>query len=210
MTDTGYTGTLAGDALSEAFAATPSFDAPIPPPEIHQGVITGVLWVDNNNKPGGRFSVGLKSNNSGIEADYAIFPPLPFVENIYASADSYSTEAPVNEETGKVGISESASYARSIHNNQGTATLQVLMNIARAQGHTTTLDKPTTIDEFATVLGDLLSGTEVVFTRSVDQNPNDPAFAGVLRVRRIMEPEVASNPKRMRYYEKNGYKIAWS
>jgi len=202
--------TYAADALSEAFAATPSFDAPIPPPEIHQGVITGVIWVENTNKPGGRFSVGLKSNNSGIEADYAIFPPLPFVDDIYASADSYSTEAPVNEETGKVGISESASYARSIHNNQGTATLQVLMNIARAQGHTTTLDKPTTIDEFATVLGDLLSGTEVVFTRSVDQNPNDPAFAGVLRVRRIMEPEVASNPKRMRYYEKNGYKIAWS
>lgn len=198
------------DTMVRTFAATPSFDAPIPPPEIHQGIITGVLWMENNNRPGGRFVVGLRSNNTGIEAEYTIFPPLPFVNDIYAPAEAYSTEAPFNEDTGREGISESASYARNIKNNQGTATLQVLMSIAYAQGKTTTLAAPDNIVEFTNVLNDLLSGTQVIFTRSVDKTPNDPAFASTLRVRRIMSPEIASNSKRMKYYQNNGYKIAWA
>lgn len=195
---------------SALFANTPSFDAPIPPPEIHQGVITGVLWVENTNKPGGRFAVGLKSNNTGAETDLAIFPPLPFIEDIHAPAESYSSVAPINEETGAEGVSESASYARNIRNNQGTGTVQVLMKIAEAQGHTLNgTPEPQDIAGFADQLNTLLAGTEVVFTRSVDKEPNDPAFASVLRTRRILEPDVASNPKRMRYYRKNGYKVCW-
>ena len=201
--------TQPASGLEDFFASTPSFDVPIPSPEIHQGEITGVIFVPNNSGEGGRFQIGLKSSNTGAEADYSFFPPLPFVEDIYTPKENYSTEKPINEETGKVGLSESEVYAMHIQNSQGTATLQNLTKIAASQGHTINGEKPTTVEELAESLTGLLAGVQVVFTRSVDQNPRDPQYATVLRVRRILDPEVASNPKRMKYYENNKYKIAW-
>lgn len=198
-----------GTGLDGFFASTPSFEVPIPPPEIHQGEITGVLFVPNTNGPGGRIQVGLKSTNTGIETEYSFFPPLPFVENIYAPADSYSPDKPYNDETEKFGMSEAEIAARHVSNTTGTATLQVLTGLAASQGHTTNLPQPTNIEELATVLNDLLAGVSVVFTRSVDQNPRDPQYATVLRVRKVVGPELASNTKKMKYYRNNKYFIAW-
>lgn len=199
----------AGAGVSDFFAQTASFDVPIPPPEIHQGEITGVLFIPNTNGLGGRIQVGLKSLNTGIETEYSFFPPLPFVEDIYATADAYSTDKPFNEETGNFGMSESEIAAKHVANTNGTATLQTLTKLASEQGHSTMLPKPTNIDQLAAVLSDLLAGVQVVFTRSVDKNPRDLQYASVLRTRKIVGPELASNAKKMKYYKNNNYFIAW-
>lgn len=197
------------NGLSDFFAETPTIETPVPAPEIHQGEITGVLWVANPNKPGGRLSIGLRSTNTGVETDLSIFPPLTFVNNIYATKEEYSTEKPVNPETGAVGQSESEVFARHIQNSTGKATLQFLNTLAQSQGHSTTLPKPETIEDLAGVLNELLGGVQVVFTRSVDKNPRDPEFATILRTRKILSPDVATSPKQMKWYQNNGYRIAW-
>lgn len=193
------------------FDAAPSAEVPIPAPEVHQGVITGVNYVENQNSAGGRIVVRLQSTDTGLEMDYSFFPPLPFVNDIYASLDAYSTEKPFYEESGKEGFSELDNYSRIVSNKAGTAVLQSLNEIAVAQGHAPATARPANIQELCEQLNIQLTDVQVTFTRSADKNPRDPRFAGVLKVRSIKGPWETLSKKTQKYYTnpKNGYVLAW-
>lgn len=193
------------------FDAAPSADVPIPPPEVHRGVITGVQFMENQNSEGGRIVVGLQSTDTGIETDYSFFPPLPFVNDIYAPLEAYSTEKPFYEESGREGLSEMDNYSRLISNKAGTAVLQELNAIAVAQGHTPATAQPSDITGLCAQLSTQLADVQVTFTRSADKNPRDPRFAGVLRVRSIKGPWDTLSKKARQYYTnpKNGYVLSF-
>lgn len=206
--ETGTEATVSQGGFMEHAATAPVV---IPNPELHRGRITGVQWIENTNTEGGRLQIGLESLDTGVETEFSIFPPLTFVENMYAPIEAFSTEKPYNEETGKFGFSEFDNYSRLIKNEAGTSVLQELTKIAIAQGRTPAAEKPETLEEWAAQYNALLTDVTCVFTRSADKNPRDVQYASVLRVRRIMSPDIVDNPKRMKYYTnpKQGYIIAW-
>lgn len=193
------------------FDATPSADVPVPSPEVHRGVITGVQFVENQNTEGGRIVIGLQSTDTGIETDYSFFPPLPFVNDIYTPLEAYSTEKPFYEESGREGFSEMDNYSRLISNKAGTAVVQQLIDIAIAQNHAPSQNKAADIFGYCEQLGALLADVQVTFTRSADKNPRDPRFAGVLRVRSIKGPWDTLSKKARQYYTnpKNGYVLSF-
>lgn len=193
------------------FDAAPSAEVPIPPPEVHRGVITGVQFVENQNTEGGRIVIGLQSTDTGIETDYSFFPPITFLNDIYAPLEAYSTEKPFYEESGKEGFSEMDNYSRLISNKAGTAVLQSLNEIAVAQGHAPSTARPANITELCAQLSSQLADVQVTFTRRPDKNPRDPRFAGVLRVGGIKGPWDTLTKKTRAYYTnaKNGYVLAF-
>lgn len=190
---------VTGEGLGDFFASTPSFKVEPPKPDKHRGIVTGVSWIPSVN--GGRFVIGLKSTDTGIETDFSFFPPRPFINNIYAPGDAYSTEHPISEATGNAMPSEADQFGRHIQNSEGRATLQTLVSIAAAQGCSVSSPKPTNITELAAMLNELCTGMNVVFVRSTDKNPRDPQYASMLRVRGIYGPEVADNPKLLKNYQ---------
>ena len=194
------------------FDSAPSVNMPVPPPEIHQGVITGVLWTPNTNSLGGRFVIGLASTDNGIETDYSFFLPLPFVKDIHAPLEAYSSDKPYYEESGNYGLSEVEQYGRLIKNNSNSAVLQTLVNLAIAQGRMPSNEQPTDIEGLAGQLNDLLANVKVVFTRSADKKPRDSQYAGVLRVRKVVGPLDTISARTLKYYQnpKNGYYVAWA
>ena len=199
MTDepevTGTEPVAEGNALEALFPDTPTIDKPVPKPDAHRGRINGVALATFDSGATA-IQIALTSIDEGFDDQHSIFLPAGFVADIKVDPNTL----PVGEADaeGVVRGNQRGQYARTVRNSKGDAELQVLFNIAAKQGRTATT-VPTNIAELTETMNQVLSGVEVVFTRAADKNPANPQYADRLRVRRIADPETASNPK---YYRK--------
>lgn len=208
MTDNYTQGTQVGfaaeafdgaEGLDALFPDTPTVDSPIPPPDVHRGRINGVtLQVFDSGATA--IKVALTSLDRGFDTEFPIFLPTLFANNIKVDPNTLPT-GEVNPLTGELKGDQHTQYARTVRNSKGTATLQVLANIGVKQGRKPT-GTPTDTASLTESLNTLLSGCEVVFTRSCDKNPQDPRYADVLRVRNVLDIGEMNNPKRFKNYKK--------
>ena len=185
---------VAGDnAFDSLFPDTPNVEKDKPKPDAHRGTVTSVE-LKRFDSGATALLVNVRSQDEGFDDNYAIFLPKAYVEDIRVNPQTLSTETPIKED-GKAGLSERQKYARAIRNTDGTGELQVLAALAKKQERTASGPAPTNIDELAEWYNVLLSGMELGFSRSVDKNPENPAFADRLRTRRIWDIAQASDPK---------------
>ncbi|MGH9428670.1 MAG: hypothetical protein ACRD2L_20460, partial [Terriglobia bacterium] len=165
-------------------------------PDAHQGVITGVALTPKYESGAQAIQFIVRSLNEAFDDKFLLWLPRAFAENINVDKTQLPSEA---------GNNQSQQYAMGIRNTDNTATLQVLLALAAAQGNSVPegTQKPSNLEEYVELLAAVLVNTEVVFTRSPDTGEDaDPAFKNRLKVRRLFEPEIASNPKRLKKYRK--------
>lgn len=174
-------------------------ELPVPPavPDAHQGVINGVT-LETFESGSSAIKISLSSKNvPTLDTEMMVFLPKGFVEDIYVDA------ATLPEEEGN---KQQTSYRIGVANSDKTAVLQQLRDIAYKAGRTPAnlgLKRATTIEEFVDNHNQLLAGVECVFARRPDTGEGaDPRFKNVLRVRTILAPEAAYNPKQLKKYVK--------
>ena len=144
----------------------------------------------------------LDTGGSGRDFKLSLFPPADFFNETFWGADGFhagelSRESPGINDYGRPKQSPAQSYARNISNSKGTGEIQNLITIAEKQGKTPGslgLSTPTSSDEYVAVLNAVLADVEVVIVRRPETNA-DPRFDGELRIKRVLEPEAATNPK---------------
>lgn len=144
----------------------------------------------------------------GRDFTLSLFPPVEFFDSANWSANGFhaenlSRESPGLNDSGRPKQSPAQSYARNISNSKGTGEVQNLITIAEKQGRTPSalgLATPTTSDEYVAVLNAVLVDTEVVIVRRPETNA-DPRFDGELKIKRVLEPESATNPKTQGFFK---------
>lgn len=181
------------NAFDSLFPDTPNVEKDKPKPDAHRGIVTSVE-LKRFDSGATALLVNVQSQDEGFDDNYAIFLPKSYVENIRVNPQTLSTETPVKED-GKLGLSERQKYARAVRNTDGTGELQVLAALAKKQERSASGPAPTNIEELAEWYNVLLSGMEIGFSRSVDKNPENPAFADRLRTRRVWDIAQVGNDK---------------
>ena len=144
----------------------------------------------------------------GRDFEKMIWAPVEFFDENYWSgngfgADQLSRESPGLNDTGRPKQSPAQAYARAISNSKGTGEVQELLAIAAKQGRTPEsrgLTPPTTPDEYIAGINAILADTEVVIVRRPEKNA-DPRFDGELKIKRVLEPESATNPKTQGFFK---------
>lgn len=144
----------------------------------------------------------------GRDFTLSLFPPVEFFAAEYwneqgFNAEALSRESPGLNDSGRPKQSPAQSYARNISNSKGTGEIQNLIAIAEKQGRTPAalgLSTPTNSDEYIAVLNAVLVDTEVVIVRRPETNA-DPRFDGELKIKRVLEPESATNPKTQGFFK---------
>lgn len=194
QTETVQEGASDANAFDSLFPDTPNVEKEKPKPDAHRGVVTSVE-LKTFDSGATAFLVNVRSQDEGFDDNYAIFLPREYVEDIKVNPQTLSTETPVNADTGKTGLSARQKYARAVRNTDGTGELQVLAALARKQERTPSGPAPTNISELAEWYNVLLSGMEIGFSRNVDKNAENPAFADRLRTKRVWDIAQASDPK---------------
>lgn len=209
--------------MSDDVLATPELEAAPKEADVHRGSITA---VESQHFDSGAtaIKVSLTSIDTGADDSLSIFVPKTFAENTGAFLDPATAaqalaSLPTVPPEGKK-MSERDQYARAIScsgpkNKDGSpatdketgevipgdAQVQTLIHIAKKQGRTLTgATRPTNFEEYVGLLSSLLTGVEVVFSRTPDKN--EGPFKGRLRVNGIFGPETVSNPKRFKKYVK--------
>jgi len=144
----------------------------------------------------------------GRDFTLSLFPPVEFFDTSNwgtngFDASALSRESPGLNDSGRPKQSPAQSYARNISNSKGTGEVQNLITIAEKQGRTPAalgLSTPTNADEYVAVLNAVLVDTETVIVRRPETNA-DPRFDGELKIKRVLEPESATNPKTQGFFK---------
>lgn len=189
--------------------ATPEVKQERPKPQAHKGQITTVEFVIGENQRTGeasyRMEIDLLSEHTADVKKLMIFFPRTFAEEFVAvqSGELSPTDFPQEE-----GNKQRTSYAMNISNSDGTSTLQRLRKVA-AESERVSTEKPTSIEEFVELHGELLRDLPVIFTMSVDNKPDDPTFKNVLKVRNILTSATEFDTKVIARLKKRGFVIMW-
>jgi hypothetical protein len=181
--------------VDDIFAVNP---LPVPPaiPDAHRGVINDVAAEHYDNAKGTvSFIVSLTSLDvPSLETKYEIFLPKMFAENIKVDPNTLPDEP---------GNKQRTVYRMHVASADGRATLQKLRKLAADAGRTAYgvgITQPAAnIDEYAENMSKLLTGLEVVFFRSPDDNPD---YANRLRVKGIMPIDTVYKTKFLKKYQK--------
>jgi hypothetical protein len=150
----------------------------------------------------------IDTGGSGRDFTLSLFPPVEFFDPANWDANGFhaealSRESPGLNDSGRPKQSPAQSYARNISNSKGNGEVQNLIMIAEKQGRTPAalgLSTPTTPDEYVAVLNAVLVDTETVIVRRPENNA-DPRFDGELKIKRVLEPESATNPKTQGFFK---------
>lgn len=187
------------EAAGGLFPDTPAPDNPIPAPQAHRGVITGVT-AETALNTGTRFlKFSYQSKETANSDNLAIWLPVAYADNPMVDAETLSDEQPIKED-GSKGMSERAKYARAVRNKKGTGTIQTIVKMAEDQGHTVSLPAPRTFSQLASYLNQLCTGTEIVAL--LRAQGGDGEFADRLRTQNFVSQEYADNPKFLKNYRK--------
>lgn len=195
---------------SDALATGPLPAAPRRDPEAHRALIMGVSL--NHNEQRNTYSMLITAISQHTAKDYKYYIPLPktFVANITVDPNTLSTGTPDPARPGKMlpGTNERETYAIRLQNSDGTGEVQKLRFIAAQNGKTIPKElasQITDIGKWIDVHNVLLTNLPVVMTLKADENPDEPQFANVLRVKGFFnEREVMTNPRALK-----GYARAW-
>lgn len=174
-------------------------ELPVPPaiPDAHQCVINGVT-LETFESGATAIKIALASLNvPTLDTEMLIFLPKGFVEDIYVDAHTLPEEE---------GNKQQTSYRIGIANGDKNATLQQLRDIAYKAGRTPAAVgavRARNLEEFVDNHNKLLTGVQAVFFRRADDGENaDPRFKNRLRVKGILPPDSAYNPKQLKRYVK--------
>lgn len=180
--------------VDEDVLASTEVEVPPEEPEAHRGTILGVA-SHVSERGSTSFRVSLQSVDTGRTDEMDVWLPRLFVENIHVDPATLP-----NEE----GNRQHTSYSIGVSNSKKDATIQSLRAIAAKAGRKPQGAKPTTLAEYVQAHNDLLSGLEVVYTRTPDRpkEGDDPKFAGRLRAKRVLSQDDAFKPKALRKYRR--------
>ncbi len=189
---------------------TPAIKMPVQKPDAHRATISGV--TDSTGDSGyTSINIGLTSLADGETYRYTVFPPQAFVTDfaaaLEAAADPDALEAIFSKEIAEGAFqSEFDKFASTIGNAEGKATLQQIQGLAAEQGRDSTslgLELPSSFEEYISALNQVLTTTQVVFTRRPKKSAN-PAYDGRLQVNSIRNISTWDNPRDLRGYERVG------
>jgi hypothetical protein len=182
----------------DVFSTTP---LPVPPaiPDAHRATITSVEAKHYDNDKGTvSLVVHLRSLDiPTLDTKFEIFLPKLFAENIKVDPNTLPDEEHNKQRTV---------YRMHIASVDGRATLQKLRELAHKAGRTIDnvgVTRPSSnIDEFAENHSKLLTGLEVVFFRAPDKQDENSEFPSRLRVKGIADIDIASQPNKLKNYQK--------
>lgn len=187
---------------------TPEIKQPARPNDAHRGRIESVVLTDPNDNGNRAIHITLTSIDTGQTDETDIWLPKDFVEDINIDPETLSTgeKDPVTGEV--IEPNQRGSYGMGIANSDKDATLQTLRILAAQVGRALPPDakNPTNIEEYVDLHGELLTGLELVYTRtrpSKKRQAENPQFRNVLRISRFLPIEgTVGNPKVLRKYVK--------
>jgi hypothetical protein len=187
---------------------TPELKQPARPPDAHRGRIESVVLTDPNDNGNRAIHITLTSLDTGQLDETDIWLPKDFVENINIDPETLSTgeKDPVTGDV--IEANQRGSYGMGISNSDKDATLQTLRILAAQVGLALPVDEkvPTNIEEYVDSHAKLLTGLELVYTRtrpSKKRQAENPQFKNVLRVNRFFPIEgTVGNPKVLKKYRK--------
>ncbi len=187
---------------------TPEIKQPARPNDAHRGRIESVVLTDPNDNGNRAIHITLTSLDTGQTDETDIWLPKDFVENINIDPETLPTgeKDPVTGEV--IEANQRGSYGMGIANSDKDATLQTLRILAAKVGQALPPDakNPTNIEEYVDLHGELLTGLELVYTRtrpSKKRQAENPQFRNVLRINRFFPIEgTVGNPKVLRKYVK--------
>ncbi len=187
---------------------TPEIKQPARPPDAHRGRIESVVLTEPNDNGNRAIHITLTSIDTGQADETDIWLPKDFAEDITIDPETLSTgeKDPVTGEV--IEPNQRGSYAMGIANSAKDATLQTLRILAAQVGMAVspTAKRPTNIEEYVALHGELLTGLELVYTRtppSKKRQAENPQYRNVLRVNRFLPIEgTVGNPKALKRYRK--------
>ena len=189
------------EEAGDLFPSTPPPEKAVPAPQAHRAVITGVTAETSAEKGTRYLKFSYQSKETASADALMVFLPLAFIENPQIDAATLSDEpGPISATSGRPGPSERQKYATNVRNSKGDATIQVIKDLAVAQGHSVSLPSPRTFEQFANYLNQLCVGTELVALLKADGG--DGEFADRLKTRRFVNFEYADNAKALKGYRK--------
>lgn len=204
-------------ATGGLFPSTPPPKKEAPQPDAHEGRINGVGLIEGDGANGHwtGLKISLSSVNEAFDTDLTVFLPPLYAENPQVDYTTLPTGEVVTG-TNEDGTSYSyekgnqqADYAKVVRNSKGDGLIETLFGIASSQGLAQgEFAAPTSAQQLADVLNNLVVGAQVVFTRSADKKPKNPEFADQLRVRRLLNAfekdgtRTIDNPKRFKNQRK--------
>lgn len=169
--------------------STDEVEAPRRQPDLQRYEVTGVL-SKTFDSGATCLQVGLRSQDEGFDTRLDIWLPGEFVADVRVSPKTLSTGTPtVDPATGRTfnkGNTQ-GKYAKSIHNSDNTALLDILSIEAAKGGHDLT-HTPSTFPELVAYLNENLSATPILATRQENDN-------GFMEVRNIYPQSELSNAK---------------
>jgi len=187
---------------------TAELKVPDRPPDAHRGRIEAVTY--NGPTDNGKYSVhiNLTSLDTGQTDETDVWLPQGFIEDIHVDPETLPTGSkdPVTGEV--IEPNQRASFSMGIANGNKDATLQNLRILAAQVGLVLPPDAkaPTNIEEWVDGHATLLTGLELVYTRtppSKKKQAADPQYRNVLRVNRFFPIEgTVGNPKVLKRYRK--------
>ena len=173
---------------------TPELRIPAPPAQAHRGQVTG-MELETFDSGATSMTFKLLSLENGREDQMRVFLPRDWVEDITIDPTTLPKED---------GNNQFMSYVRNVYNSDGTATFQVLRQIAGLSGRQVPegTERPTTLDEFFAQMETIVPGITVVYTLATNKRA-EPQFANRLEVKSIFNPDdVIGNPKKLKRYLK--------
>lgn len=145
---------------------TPALPAPAREADAHRVKVIAV-GPKTFNSGATAIALNLESIDTGASINWNLWAPKAYVEDITVDPNTlFEGESYVDADgkTRKKG-DQKMQYARTIHNNSGTAELDVLLKYAASQGNSANGQRPESFADVCNMLNDLLSGVEFIITR---------------------------------------------
>ena len=194
------TSTLAGGL----FPDTPAPEKPVPQPQAHMGRITGVT-AETFDSGARALKFSWQSLDTAQDDNLTVFPPKEYCDNPQVDPATLS-DSDGETRVGKDGNpyttdSTRVQYAKRVRNKKGDGTIESIIALAIAQGHTVSSSTvPRTFQQVADYLNALCTGTEVIALLRAQGGDGD--YADRLRTTRFGNPENAGNPKFFKNYRR--------
>jgi hypothetical protein len=202
VTTTDYAGDGQNASAAIDVLDTPSCSLPPATPDMHEATIVNVETKTFDSGTVGIFA-NLVSKNTGQEFTKKIWPPQDFFDAANWSNGQFNAD--VLSETPAPGKSQSprVRFAKTIASTEGKksaevngqeAELQILIKLAKLDGRT--IDPGTAAatdgESYVAIVNQLVSGLEVLVTRTPEKNGDN---AGRLQVNRILSKDKLNDPK---------------